>query len=74
MLRAILAALSFYDRIMSGRRWSGTDEIPGIGKIAWTVRIVDRGGKLVKVFDGAKLAGGELTDDQLNEVKALLLL
>lgn len=59
---------------MADRLWSGVDDIPGIGTVTWTVKIVDDGGTLVQIFDEAVLAGGELTDEQLNEVERYLQL
>lgn len=59
---------------MTDKLWSGVDEIPDIGTVTWTVRIVNDGGTLVQVFDQAVLAGGELTAQQLDEVRGFLRL
>ena len=57
---------------MTDKRWSGVDEIPGVGSVTWTVRITTDGGKPVQAFDTAYLAGGEITPAQIEEVKAYL--
>lgn len=57
---------------MNDKQWAGVDEIPGVGKVTWSMRIVDDGTGLSCVFNRASLAGGDLTDDQLDRVRAFL--